>query len=215
MADKAAMAEGAANPTAERVLVATEALCAERGLESVSIRDIAKKAGVSVSVIYHHYGSKIDLLKAVIYRRMGELFFTQSRMFEELEELPNPPLDKVLYAIIAPLSLLRKKGSSGEVTGLFLARVLLSTVPEIKDEIDEGAGRTGRLIDIVQRAAPHLSRKEVCWRLHFTIGIAHMTAWDYQRLELMSGGLVSAESVDEAIDRAVNYAKSAFQAPEG
>jgi AcrR family transcriptional regulator len=201
------------NQTAERVLIATEALCAELGLESVSIRDIAKHANVSLSVIYHHYGSKIDLLKAVIYRRMGELLSIQTDLLEELEAQEQPALEKVLYAVIAPLSLLRKRGSEGEVTGLFLARVLLSTLPEIKDEVDAGAGRLDRLVAIVKRSAPHLSHEEICWRLHFTIGIAHMTAWDYRRLEIMSQGTVNAREVEEAIERAVAYAKAAFEAP--
>lgn len=200
-------------PTAERVLEATEELCAERGLESVSIRDIAKRANVSISVIYHHYGSKIDLLKAVIYRRLGELFAVRAGILEELEGDPAPPLEKVLFAIIAPLPLLRSEGRAGEITGLFLARVLLSTVPEIKRDIDAGAGRLGGLIDLLQRAVPHLTREEICWRLHFTIGIGHMTAWDFERLEIMSGGICNARSVDESVARAVAFAKAAFEAP--
>jgi AcrR family transcriptional regulator len=211
-ATRADVAERTPDSSAERVLEATEALCAEVGLESVSIRDIAKRADVSISVIYHHYGSKIELLKAVIYRRMGEFFSIRKDLFDELEALPRPPLEKVLYAIIAPLPLLRSKGPAGEITALFLGRVLMSTLPEIKREMDAGAGRLGGLIEVVQRAAPHLSRDEVCWKVHFTIGIGHMTMWDYERLEIMSDGLCNARSVDESIAQAVAFAKAAFEA---
>jgi hypothetical protein len=99
----------------------------------------------------------------------------------------------------------------GKITALFLGRVLMSTLPEVKREVDEGAGRLGPLIDVVQRAAPHLSREDVYWKVHFTIGIGHMTMWDYERLEIMSGGLCNAESVDESIARAVAFAKAAFE----
>jgi AcrR family transcriptional regulator len=204
---------GEALSTPDRVLEATEALCAEFGLESVSIRDIARRAGVSISVIYHHYGSKIDLLKAVIYRRLNEFFSIQRDLLAELESLPNPPLEKVLRAIVAPLPLLRSKGDAGEITALFLARVLMSTLPDIKREVDAGAGRLAPLIEIVRRAAPHLSREEVFWRTHFTIGIGHMTMWDYERLEIMSGGLCDAGSVEKSIDHAVAFAKAGFEAP--
>jgi AcrR family transcriptional regulator len=203
----------ASAPAAERVLEATEALCAEFGLESVSIRDIAKRADVSLSVIYHHYGSKIELLKALIYRRMDELFSIRKELFEELATLPEPPLEKVLYAMIAPLPLLRSKGPAGEITAQFLARVLMSTLPDIKSEVDGGAGRLGLLVDVVKRAAPHLSREDVFWKIHFTIGIAHMTMWDYERLEIMSGGTCNGRSTDESISRAVAFAKAAFDAP--
>ncbi|HWK41398.1 MAG TPA: TetR/AcrR family transcriptional regulator [Croceibacterium sp.] len=198
--------------TSERVLAATERLCAERGLELVSIRDIAREAGVSLSVIYHHFGSKIDLLKTLIERRLGELFCLRQPMIDRLEAQAQPSLEELLYAMIAPLSLLRKRGKDGEITGLFLARVLISTVPEIKHEIDRGAGRLTQIVDLAQRAAPHLSRVDVCWRLHFTLGIERMHQWDYDRLEIMSEG-ACAQSVDEAINRAVAFAKAGFLAP--
>jgi AcrR family transcriptional regulator len=203
---------GPLTQAAERIFEATETLCAELGLESVSIRDIAKHAGVSLSVIYHHYGSKEDLLKAVIYRRMDELFSLRKDLFEELSEMEHPPLERVLYAIVAPLPLLRSKGPAGETTSLFLGRVLMSTLPAIKHEVDAGAGRLGLLVDVLQRAAPHLSREDIFWKVHFTIGIAHMTLWDYERLKIMSEGLCNTDSVDEAVARAVDFAKAAFEA---
>ena len=198
--------------SAERLLAVTEELCAEQGLESVSMRDIAKAANISLSVIYHYHGSRTDLLKAVLHRRFGELQELRKPLFAELEAQPKPDVDKLLYAIIAPLALLRSKGREGAITGQFLARVLLSTLPEIKAEVDAGLVGLQQLVDLTQRAFPHLSREEICWRLHFTFGIEHMTHWDYARLEIMSEGLCNARAVEESIDRAVSFAKAAFLA---
>lgn len=199
--------------SARLLLEVTERLCAERGLETVSTRDIAKAANVSLSVIYHHYGSKMDLLKATLADRLGELYRIRQPLFDDLEAQPKPDLEQLLYAIIAPLSLLRKQGRRGEITVQFLARALLTQIPEIKDEMDSGVKFLRQLVDLAQRAVPHLSREEACWRLHFTFGIEHMTHGDYARLEIMSEGLCGARNVDESIARAVAFAKAAFMAP--
>lgn len=199
--------------SAKRILDVAERQCAERGLEAVSMRDIASEAQVSLSVIYHHFGSKGNLLKSILHRRMAELNSLRGALFTELAEQAQPDLEKLLYAIIAPVALLRGRGKAGEITVQFLARVLLSTLPEIKEEVDSSVGSLTPLVDIAQRAVPHLDRREVCWRLHFTFGLEHMTHWDYERLEIMSEGLCDGHAVEESIRRAIDFAKAAFLAP--
>jgi AcrR family transcriptional regulator len=199
--------------SAERLLKVTEALCAEHGLESVSMRDIAKAAGVSPSVIYHHYESRIDLLMAVFRQRFGMLLALRAPLVAELEAQAVPDVDKFLYSIMAPIAFMRSKGEDGAMASRFIARALMSSLPEIKAEVDEGIRGMRETVDIAQRAFPHLSREEICWRLHFTFGVEHMTHWDNERLEIMSDGLCNARSVEESITRAVAFAKAAFLAP--
>lgn len=52
----------------ERILVVAERLFAERGYEHVSVRDVAAAAGVTHPLIYYHWGSKRELLAAVLER---------------------------------------------------------------------------------------------------------------------------------------------------
>lgn len=48
-------------------------LLAERGLTHISLREVARKAGVSHSAPYHHFGDKQGLLKAVTARSLENL----------------------------------------------------------------------------------------------------------------------------------------------
>jgi AcrR family transcriptional regulator len=195
------------------ILETAEQLCAERGLESVSIRDIAKGTGLSVSVIYHHYGSKANLLRTILQTRLAEAGAVRAAMFADLEADPKPDLRAILYAIFAPSARLRSEKSGRQATYKFLSRALVSTIPEIKEEVDAVVILTRPLVRLLERALPHLSHAEVCWRLHFTFGIEHMTHLDDARLAIMSEGKCDGTAIEESIERAIAFAEAAFLAP--
>ena len=48
-----------------RLLDAARALFAERGYAATTTADVARHAGVSEGIVFHHFGSKADLLEAV------------------------------------------------------------------------------------------------------------------------------------------------------
>ncbi len=50
--------------TRQRLVEATAALHFERGISSVSLRDIAEHAGVSVGTAYHHFPTYLDAVSA-------------------------------------------------------------------------------------------------------------------------------------------------------
>lgn len=199
--------------SARRILDVAERLAAERGLEAVSMRDVAREAQISLSVIYHHFGSKGSLLRWVLRRRMEELVELRRALFDDRDPDGAPDLDQLLHAIIAPIALLRRRGAEGAITVQFLAQALLSTQPEIRDEIERNIGDFAALVDLMRQVVPNLSREEVCWRLHFTIGISRMTHRDSDRLAVMSRGTCDGNDVDQSIARAVAYARAAFLAP--
>ncbi len=57
----------------ESLLEAAEAVLAERGVQGISLRDVAKAAGVSHAAPYHHFASLNDLLAAVAERGFTRL----------------------------------------------------------------------------------------------------------------------------------------------
>ncbi|APC92430.1 MULTISPECIES: TetR/AcrR family transcriptional regulator [Francisella] len=54
-----------ANNTLKKIIKAAKDLFVENGFNGTSIRDIAKKANVQSSLIYHYFSNKIDLWKTV------------------------------------------------------------------------------------------------------------------------------------------------------
>jgi len=71
-------------PGRERVLHAAIEAFGERGYEGASISDIASRAGVAKSVIYHHFESKAGLYEALIEAE------SQALIASVAEVLPSP-----------------------------------------------------------------------------------------------------------------------------
>src|SRR4051794_23734833 len=68
-----------------RILDAAKALFAERGL-SVTLHDIAARAGVGVATIYRHYPDKKPLIDALFDEQLAEM----TAIFEEALRNPDP-----------------------------------------------------------------------------------------------------------------------------
>jgi AcrR family transcriptional regulator len=72
-----------------QLLDAGAELFAEHAFEEISMRQIAKAAGVSKPLLYHYFPSKIDLFKAAVAEKAEELerLITPSREGSPLERL--------------------------------------------------------------------------------------------------------------------------------
>lgn len=60
------------NTTRQKLIAATERLLHRDGLARITTREIAREAGVTEGVIYHHYRDKAELLLAVTGSSMGD-----------------------------------------------------------------------------------------------------------------------------------------------
>lgn len=210
MTDSSAAPEGKRN-TAEVILEAAERLCARHGIEAVSIRDVASEAGVAIAVIYHHFKSKGNLLRAILRARFDEIKDEHLELLRRLDTQASPAVSDIVRALLQPLSRWRRPERRAALQ--FYALALISQVPELKDDIDAGVLRLRRIVDLLQRALPHLTREEICWRLHFTMKITHQNDLDMARLGMMSEGICRNDDREEALARGIAYAEAAFAGP--
>lgn len=73
---------------------------AERGYHGASIRDIAKRAGLSLSALYYWYDSKQDLLAAVLQNSFNDYFQTCDAALRETGEDPAEQLGALVRATV-------------------------------------------------------------------------------------------------------------------
>jgi AcrR family transcriptional regulator len=195
------------------ILDAAEKLCGERGIEAVSLREIAQAAGVHLSALNYYFGSRTNLLVTILRTRCAELEAERQQLLQEVALRDPPDLREIVRAVLLPLSRWRQPDSQRNAALQFISRSLTAALPELKEMVDNGVIGFQSIIDLLQRALPQLSREELCWRFHFMMSIEHMNTWDTERLNILSDGQCTADDCDEALERAVNFAVAGFMAP--
>jgi AcrR family transcriptional regulator len=73
-----------------RIVDAARDVLVERGYADTSTRAVAEQAGVQLSLVHYHFGSKQQLLVAVLERENERLLERQQRLYAE----PGPLADK-------------------------------------------------------------------------------------------------------------------------
>ncbi|WEH12968.1 TetR/AcrR family transcriptional regulator [Streptomyces sp. VNUA24] len=85
----------------DQILDAAEHLFGTHGYANVSIHQVCAESGLPVGSVYHHFGSKAGVLRAVLKRGMGS-FFDALPTFDDLEGSPVERLAEH-YAIAGDL----------------------------------------------------------------------------------------------------------------
>ena len=106
------------------ILQAAIAVMAEHGYHGTSVRDIAVRAGLSPSALYHHFASKQEVLARIMERGIKALL---GRTRAALDEAGDDPADR-LRALVAVQILFHLEDQSGTLLGTSELRALQEPV---------------------------------------------------------------------------------------
>lgn len=135
--------------TRERLISAAETLFARQGYDGTSIGDVARRAGVGVGTVYHHFVDKQALLLELI-DRWGDRLEAEHRSEEEIERfLGSDARQAIARWLKSAFGRLRKSPS------LYLAALAAAgTDPEVSRRYrrieDLGLARARRLVQVGQ-----------------------------------------------------------------
>src|SRR5271170_8477728 len=73
--------------TRDRIVAAAAALTYEQGVAGTSTEDVQAAAGVSASQIYHYFGDKRSLTRAVIEYQTDTIVGTQETLLTRLDDV--------------------------------------------------------------------------------------------------------------------------------
>lgn len=82
--------------TKSKILDAAEKLFAERSYEGVSVLEIAKIAGVSKSLIFHHFENKLKIFTSLVRDRFEKIEERLSSVFYDPKKQPSEKLFEFL-----------------------------------------------------------------------------------------------------------------------
>ncbi len=164
--------------TKNKILDAAENLFADKGFNGTSLREITSLADVNLAAVNYHFGSKKELIKAVMSRYMNELSpKLEASLSAICQQTQQPNLVEVFSAFIDPLlslNVFKEKGTSNFLQLLgrgytdsqgFLRWFLTTQYPGVIENF----------VSAVQRAYPELTAEDIFWRLHFTMGTVVFT----------------------------------------
>jgi AcrR family transcriptional regulator len=159
--------------TQEKILDTAERLIGEQGYGSTSLRQIINEAGVNLAAVHYHFGSKEELLEAVVGRKAGPVNEARAAALTRVERAAGSgPLDveKVLDSFLAPMvEVAGKNPQFVRLMGRIYAEGLMPRVVQ-----KHFRATTDRFLAALRRALPELPQEELMWRVHFMVGaMAH------------------------------------------
>jgi AcrR family transcriptional regulator len=164
--------------TRSQILDAAEHLFAEHGYRGTSIRAITTLAGANLAAVGYHFGSKAELMAAVVRRVVEPIVAAQCAGLDALlARTPDPPVGDLVEAFAGPLFDGMPAGDEG---GARRSRLIVTI---LSDPAEEARSWTGTAEDSVReryftafaRALPGLSTEELSFRMR---GIFAVTAVD-------------------------------------
>ncbi|MEO5876204.1 MAG: helix-turn-helix domain-containing protein [Streptosporangiaceae bacterium] len=112
-----------------RLLLAAERLLREQGYDVVSVRAVNKAAGMNPAAVHYHFGSKPDLVTALLESRLRGRWEDRLTVLDDLSQATDPPSVNDLAAILVePMARLAVDPDTRWLLGL-LARLVLAGHP--------------------------------------------------------------------------------------
>src|SRR5664280_629265 len=159
--------------TKDKILDAAERLIGEQGYAGTSLRHIIADAGVNLAAVHYHFGSKEDLLDAVVARKVTPVNDARLAWLDRVEaEAGSGPLkvEKVLESFLIPTA--EMTSGNPEFVRLMGRMFTEGMMPRIRERHFRVTSL--RFVTALRRAIPELPEEELLWRVHFMVGaMAH------------------------------------------
>lgn len=208
-------ASEAAGDTRDSILNAAEGLFSKHGFYGVTIREVAREAGVDTALIHYYFGAKKELFDAVFNRRAEVWNAERVAAINRYSEAAGDQmtLEGLFEAFLRPPFQWSLKGGPGwkhyaalvaqtnanpAFGGETMARYF---DPAIK-----------RLLELVRQILPHARDEHIFWAWHNMSGALTLTLGETGRLDRLSGGLCKSGDLEAACDQMVKFAAAGFRA---
>ena len=205
----------AAGETRDAILNAAEDLFSKHGFYGVTIREVAREAGVDTALVHYYFGAKKELFDAVFTRRAevwnSERVAAVDRYAEAAGEAMT--LEGLFEAFLRPPFQWSMKGGPGwKHYAALVAQTNANPAfgGETMARYFDPAIR--RLLELVKRVLPEAEETDLYWAYHNLSGALTLTLGETGRLDRLSGGLCKSGDLDSACDYMVRFAAAGFRA---
>lgn len=213
---QSAAGQTAAPDSADVLLKTAQRLFAERGIDGVSMREIAREAGQrNNSALHYHFGSKEALIVAILQSGMREVNELRNDYVDQLfNSGRHAELRGLVEAIVWPMASRLMTGRGNNTYNRFLAAAQVH--PEVdlagstREEEDRGFRR---VYEQLQRALPHVP--ELLLRQRYLAGVSFVmfSLADYERMATRRSKDKRGFDLQRAIENLIDMVAGSIAAP--
>ena len=197
---------GTAANSSEVLLLTAERLYAERGLDGVSLREIAREAEQkNNSALHYHFGSKEALLDAIIRYRMAQVDALRNEYLDGSEAQGRTDLRAIVEALVRPLAHGLVSTRPNNHYNRFLAAAQIHPDIDLAAHASDEAQRGFRRVYAkLERALPLLPPALLRQRYLTSIALITFSLADFERIKARkvreSRRFDMARAIDNLID---------------
>ena len=199
----------------DRILDVAEELFAEHGYDGVTLRQIARGAGVDVALASYHFGKKLDLFNAVFERRAAYLNEARREALRKVQQSAGPDapgVEQIIEAFLRPLELAQETGGEGWRNYLALIAYINNSpywgrrmMSKLFDEL------VNEFIDALRTALPEAAESDLYWCYHNLSGALTLTFANTGRIDKLSGDLCHSSDFEAAYDHMIPFMAAGFR----
>ncbi len=187
----------------DRILAVAEEVIAEQGYAATSLRQIALRAEVPVTLISYHFGSKLELYRAIFRLRVPTIVGQRQTGLEiaRLESDLDRRLELVVRALIVPMLGLRKSGHFGAILSREIvepANVERGIFEEMFDPV------AGMILTALRECLPDWSTSQIHYSYNTMLGAMMYFMADTGRIARLSHGAADPDRNEEASQHVVD-----------
>jgi len=201
--------------TRELILDASEDLFSKHGFYGVTIREVAREAGVDTALVHYYFGAKRALFDAVFLRRAEVWNNDRVDAINRYAAQAGPAmtLEGLLQAFLRPPFEWSLKGGPGwKHYSALVAQTNANPTfgGETMARYFDPAIR--RLIELIAQVMPWAREVDLYWSYHNLSGALTLTLGETGRLDRLSGGLARSGDLESACAYMVRFAAAGFRA---
>jgi AcrR family transcriptional regulator len=205
--------------TKKCILDVAEKLFARQGFHATSMRMLTSEAKVNLAAINYHFGSKEELIKSVMERRILPLNKIRIERLQRIKDIASaeghvPDIRGVLLAFIEPTFAFKESGIGAQDFISLIGRAFSDPKPTVRKLFMEMVGPVFQLLfELLCDSLPSMPKNIVLLRLHFMLGaMAHPMNMSQMCQLIPNGTAIKMDSVS-LTDEFVNFVTKGMEAP--
>lgn len=205
-----------ADKTRGQIVKAAEKIFAERGFQAMTLRAVTEAAQVNLAAVNYHFGSKTNLMRAVIQRRIEPINAARLERLNALlaEHAPAPiPVEQIFEALFRPM-FEHASGAKGKdlVFMQMIGRALTEPADFMRKMHKEFLTELSRrFLTELKRSCPGLSERDLQLRFYLSVSTMLGTIAEQVRLENISDGKLSGTDFDVICDELTAFVVAGFK----